>query len=1004
MKRYLCLSLLLVCSLSFALTPVTIDSASINYTTHTLTVVGSGFCTGALPAVTFNTTRLKMTSACSSSVVVASLPVQAAGSYRLIIANSGGASATSYVTYGAVGPQGAIGPIGAKGATGLTGATGLQGVKGATGLTGASGAQGIAGPQGLTGATGATGAAGSTGATGSQGPVGLTGTTGAAGATGSTGPQGAAGPQGMPGPMGAQGLQGLAGPAGAIGPQGVAGINGNDGAAGPQGPQGLVGPQGVPGAQGTPSMPSGTWNYIASMLTTVNAAHIAAAGGVLNGQFLVTNGAQSNETESYNPTTNQWTVLAPSPTKSAYAVGAVINGQFYMVGGCSYDGDCRVNVTGIMQIYNPTTNTWSAGPSMPTASYDAASAVINGKLYVVGGDIGCPPCTNVPTLEIYDPVASTWTTGAPMPNALIGARGAAVGGKLYVVGGAYGSWPTPTSSFASNVSIYDPISNTWTQSASSIPVPVWGSSAVVMDGLVYVIGGIGTSQTSVTAVQVYNPAADTWTSLTPLDTARDSGVASVISGVIYLAGGEEPGSIYPTTAESFFQYPQGPAGPIGPIGATGPQGPSGLSVTGPQGSAGPTGPTGAAGPQGPQGPTGATGAIGPAGVAGTNGTGFNFRGTFDPNASYAVNDVATFAYTGNNITYNVNLTFGSGSAVGTITTDGTIGVLTPSNIVNWNLTLNDGTKTGVLTPSNTTVSGSGLSATSTNLLFDYSTWGTQFGFSSSAGVLCLTDYTNCFPGGTGLGTWSVGGDNLYSFASASGVQPIATGGTAANHGTSTYVATAPVTAGTATPGTSPWVMMAQAGTPGTPGINGTNGINGAPGINGINGLPGAQGIQGIPGTNGTNTPTNIYVNTTFTNAQVSGSAGIQSPGVIQLTNIPAGSYLVTGNITVAYGVDPQGHRFVNPWCDIYASDGGGSPMNIGQPAFATMELPFTSDGQTTTSTTLVVNGWVTLTNATNLIYVGCSINGPWDTTTLNTQVQTLTAVQSTVVKSAGSAY
>jgi hypothetical protein len=308
MKRYLCLSLLLVSSLSFALTPVTIDSASINYTTHTLSVVGSGFCTGTLPAVTFNTTRLTVTSACSSSVVVASLPVQAAGSYRLIVANSGGASTTFAVTYGAVGPQGATGPVGPKGATGLTGATGLQGVKGATGLTGATGVQGIAGPQGLMGATGA---AGSTGATGSQGPVGLTGTTGAAGATGSTGPQGAAGPQGMPGPMGAQGLQGLAGPAGAIGPQGVAGINGNDGAAGPQGPQGLVGPQGVPGPQGTPSMPSGTWNYIASMLTTVNAAHIAAAGGVLNGQFLVTNGAQSNETESYNPTTNQWTRSRP---------------------------------------------------------------------------------------------------------------------------------------------------------------------------------------------------------------------------------------------------------------------------------------------------------------------------------------------------------------------------------------------------------------------------------------------------------------------------------------------------------------------------------------------------------------------------------------------------------------------------------------------------------------------------------------------------------------------
>src|ERR1700733_916020 len=163
MNRYLCVLLLLISSLSFALTPVTINSASINYAAHTVTVVGSGFCTGPLPAVTFNTTRLKVTSACSPSVVVASLPVQAAGSYRLIIANSGGGSATFYVTYGAVGPQG---PQGFTGATGATGATGTQA---------ATGAIGPQGPIGLMGATGATGATGAAGATGSQGPIGLTG-------------------------------------------------------------------------------------------------------------------------------------------------------------------------------------------------------------------------------------------------------------------------------------------------------------------------------------------------------------------------------------------------------------------------------------------------------------------------------------------------------------------------------------------------------------------------------------------------------------------------------------------------------------------------------------------------------------------------------------------------------------------------------------------------------------------------------------------------------------
>jgi hypothetical protein len=146
------------------------------------------------------------------------------------------------------------------------------------------------------------------------------------------------------------------------------------------------------------------------------------------------------------------------------------------------------------------------------------------------------------------------------------------------------------------------------------------------------------------------------------------------------------------------------------------------------------------------------------------------------------------------------------------------------------------------------------------------------------------------------------------------------------------------------------------------------------------------------------------VNTTYNHAVIDGSQGISSPGVIALNNIPPGSYLVTGSVTLFYGIDPAGHLFVNPWCDLYASDGAGSLMNVGQAALTTIELPFTADNQTTASATLAVNGWVTFAQSTNLIFVGCSINGPWNPTTLYSPTQTITAVQSTIVKSAGSAY
>lgn len=74
------------------------------------------------------------------------------------------------------------------------------------------------------------------------------------------------------------------------------------------------------------------------------------------------------------------------------------------------------------------------------------------------------------------------------------------------------------------------------------------------------------------------------------------------------------------------------------------------------------------------------------------------------------------------ITYDVNQTIGSGGVTGTITTDGTIGVLGSVDITNWNLVLNGvSPATFTLTDANSVVLvvGSDVTATATDLLFDF---------------------------------------------------------------------------------------------------------------------------------------------------------------------------------------------------------------------------------------------------------------------------------------------
>jgi hypothetical protein len=108
--------------------------------------------------------------------------------------------------------------------------------------------------------------------------------------------------------------------------------------------------------------------------------------------------------------------------------------------------------------------------------------------------------------------------------------------------------------------------------------------------------------------------------------------------------------------------------------------------------------------------------------------------------------------------YNVNLSIGTGTVTGTVTTDGNTGTLTDLDFTNWDLTIKDGaTSATLLGPgfgaadnSFDQMNGSSVSATASNITFN---------FSGSAGANAYFFFENltgpadfvCFgPGGGGL--------------------------------------------------------------------------------------------------------------------------------------------------------------------------------------------------------------------------------------------------------------
>ncbi len=265
--------------------------------------------------------------------------------------------------------------------------------------------------------------------------------------------------------------------------------------------------------------------------TAIPAPSYGLGGAFVGGKFFAISGFATARLGIYDVTNNTWSDGAPLPPDTGfnlrqYAGVAVLNGKIYLVGGDTGGSGDRATLLR----YDPALNTWTTLAPMPLgARYALGAAALNGKIYAVGGTT-VAGATALNRVEEYDPSGNTWTTKASMPTAHLGALVGAIGGKLYVAGGSDTSGPT-TATHA-----YDPIVNTW---ATNAPMPFTNGNGegVVLNGKLFSIGAGPSPEQRVFA---YDPALNAWhTNFAPLPTGRRqmAVAADEGSGKIFAASG-----------------------------------------------------------------------------------------------------------------------------------------------------------------------------------------------------------------------------------------------------------------------------------------------------------------------------------------------------------------------------------------------------------------------------------------------------------------------------------
>jgi N-acetylneuraminic acid mutarotase len=84
--------------------------------------------------------------------------------------------------------------------------------------------------------------------------------------------------------------------------------------------------------------------------------------------------------ESYDPVTDRWEQRAPMPTARSGIAAAVLQGQIFVFGGEAPAGTFHQ-----VEAYNPKSNSWSSHMRMPTSRHGLGAAAVAGRIYVISG-------------------------------------------------------------------------------------------------------------------------------------------------------------------------------------------------------------------------------------------------------------------------------------------------------------------------------------------------------------------------------------------------------------------------------------------------------------------------------------------------------------------------------------------------------------------------------------------------------------------------------------------
>ena len=252
-------------------------------------------------------------------------------------------------------------------------------------------------------------------------------------------------------------------------------------------------------------------------------------------------------------TQGRWVTRAPLPLpRSEMAWATVMDNQMHIVGGY---GEQRVDRK-YHHVYDAPSDKWLKAPDLPRGANHVGVAVMDGKLYAIGGHT---EQNRKPDNLCFVFDGKEWQAIAPLPRAFAAIGCAVLGGHLHAIGGAIGD------TFADKKSVdwhyaYDAKADRWT-TRHPMPTARDHTGTLVADGRIHVVGGrVDSFHTNSNLHHAYDVKEDKWYARAPIPTARSGHGAVLYRDKIFVMGGEGTNRVfgqneaYDLKADSWMSY------------------------------------------------------------------------------------------------------------------------------------------------------------------------------------------------------------------------------------------------------------------------------------------------------------------------------------------------------------------------------------------------------------------------------------------------------------------